>query len=98
MLEEHFIGSKQVRELNLENATDIEIWSFSKSNGYTIVTFDADFADISSIKGCPPKVIWLRTGNTTTKNIAELLVRHQSIIKEFIENDEYKEIACIEIE
>ena len=28
-------NSKQVRELNLENSTDREIWGFAKENGFT---------------------------------------------------------------
>ena len=30
-----------------------------------IVTLDADFADLSLLRGQPPKVIWLRCGNST---------------------------------
>jgi predicted nuclease of predicted toxin-antitoxin system len=33
----------QVRSLGLENKTDIQIWDFAKVNGYSIVSFDADF-------------------------------------------------------
>jgi predicted nuclease of predicted toxin-antitoxin system len=40
--------SHQVRELNLENATDKEIWEYAKENGFTIVTFDADFYDLGA--------------------------------------------------
>jgi predicted nuclease of predicted toxin-antitoxin system len=32
--------AKKIRELGLENSTDMEIWEFAKANGYTIVTFD----------------------------------------------------------
>ncbi|MFK7899914.1 MAG: DUF5615 family PIN-like protein [Cyclobacteriaceae bacterium] len=34
---EFFPESKQVRELELENAKDIDIWNYAKQNGYTIV-------------------------------------------------------------
>ena len=61
---------KQVRELGLENSTDIEIWEYAKSNSFTIVTFDSDFYDLSVVRGCPPKIIWLRIGNSSTENIA----------------------------
>ncbi|MFN3999001.1 DUF5615 family PIN-like protein [Algoriphagus sp.] len=42
---------------------------FVKANGYSIVTFDSDFFDLSLIKGHPPKIIWIRTGNLTTDSI-----------------------------
>ena len=93
-----FPRSKQVKEAGLENAPDTEIWNYAKANGFAIVTFDADFADIANIKGNPPKIIWLRTGNMTTNNIAETLKKHQTIIKEFLNNAEFKEISCLEIE
>lgn len=84
--------------LGLENSSDNDIWDYAKKNGYTIVTFDADFADIASIKGNPPKIIWLRTGNLTTKNITRLLKNHYKTIIDFIENSDYKEIDCLEID
>lgn len=93
-----FADSNQVRKLGLEDASDIDIWSFAKTNNFVIVTFDADFADIANIKGSPPKIIWLRTGNITTYHIVEILKKHKVIISDFIESPEYKEIACLEIE
>lgn len=93
-----FPDSKQVRSLGLEDSSDIDIWTFAKTKNYSIVTFDADFADIANIKGTPPKIIWLRTGNKTTDNIAKLLKKHQELIIDFIKNPDYKDIACLEIE
>jgi predicted nuclease of predicted toxin-antitoxin system len=83
-----FPGARQVRELQLENSTDLDIWTYAKSNQYCIVTFDADFIDLSNLKGHPPKVIWLRLGNTSTKFIAEKILGDHQIIREFISNDE----------
>ena len=88
LISELFPGARQVRELQLENATDLEIWTYAKSNHYCIVTFDADFIDISNLKGHPPKVIWLRLGNTSTKFIAEKILEDHQIIREVIRNDE----------
>ena len=87
----------QVKELGLENASDLEIWNYAKKYKYTIVTFDADFYDLALLKGIPPKIIWLRTGNTSTKNIIKLIIDNHFIITEFITNKEYKDVDCIEI-
>jgi predicted nuclease of predicted toxin-antitoxin system len=89
--------AKQIRELNLENSTDREIWAYAKGEGYTIVTFDSDFYDLTLILGIPPKVIWLRFGNTSTNNLIKILTENQSIITEFVENSEYREIGCLEL-
>jgi predicted nuclease of predicted toxin-antitoxin system len=64
----------------------VEIWQFAKQNGFTIVTFDADFFDLSILRGFPPKVVWLRTGNLTTSEIAELIILKSSNIISFINN------------
>ena len=85
--------SKQVRELCLENATDIEIYNFSKKNHFTIITFDADFFDLSILKGHPPKIIWIRTGNTTTKYLANILRAKKDIINDFLLDS----FGCLEI-
>jgi predicted nuclease of predicted toxin-antitoxin system len=53
-----FPDSKQVRQINLENCKDLEIWEFAKENDYVTVTFDSDFYDLGMLKGIPPKVIW----------------------------------------
>ena len=92
-----FPEAKQVRELGIENFSDVEIWKFAKENNYTIVTFDADFYDLANLKGHPPKIIWLRFGNTKTDFLAEVLNSRNLIIKDFILSKEYAEIACLEI-
>ena len=56
--------AQQIRALGLENSTDIQIWEYAKRNGYSIVSYDADYFDIASLKGHPPKIVWLRIGNT----------------------------------
>lgn len=92
-----FPEAKQVRELGIENFSDVEIWKFAKENNYTIVTFDADFYDLANLKGHPPKIIWLRFGNTKTDFLAEVLNSRNSIIKDFMFSKEYSEIACLEL-
>lgn len=89
--------AKQVRELGLENFTDIEIWNYARQNDFSIITFDSDFFDISNIKGHPPKIIWLKTGNCTTNNVKEILIDKFEIINTFLSDIHYKEISCLEI-
>ncbi len=88
-----FPDSKQVRELGLENATDFEIFEYARRNDYAIVTFDSDFCDLNIIKGFPPKIIWLRTGNTTTVNLERLLRNKHELIELFLTED----YGCLEI-
>ena len=85
--------AKQVRELGLENVTDNEILEFAKKNDYSIATFDSDFCDLNILKGFPPKIIWIRTGNTTTKNLEIIMKNKYERIKSFMQEN----FGCLEI-
>ena len=50
---------------------DLLIWSYAKSNGFTIMTKDSDFMHMSDVFHAPPKVVWLRVGNAGTSEIAD---------------------------
>lgn len=97
-LKVNFPEEKQVRELELENSTYLEIWKYAKSTGYSIVTFDADFYDMSNLYGHPPRIIWLRTGNRKTTDLAKLLTDRSEIIQNFLTDKSFNDIACIEID
>jgi predicted nuclease of predicted toxin-antitoxin system len=96
-IQDIFRGSKQVRELGLENSKGSAIWTFAKENGYCIATFDGDFYDLGLIKGSSPKVIWLRLGNTSTQNIEKVLRKNFELINIFLTGPDYLEIGCLEI-
>ena len=92
-IKDSYPNAKQVRELGLENATDKEIFEFAKKYDNTIVTFDSDFFDLNTLYGFPPRIIWIRTGNTTTKNLEIILKDKYELIKLFISED----YGCLEI-
>lgn len=97
-LDKIFSGSEQVKDLGLQDFSDKQIWNYAKENNFSIVTFDSDFFDLANLFGHPPKIIWLRTGNRKTKEIAELLISKSVIILDFLSNPIYKELSCIEID
>jgi predicted nuclease of predicted toxin-antitoxin system len=89
-----FPGTTHVYLVNLQTASDEEVWKYARSSDFTIVTQDSDFNERSLVYGYPPKVIWLRTGNTSTRNINRLLIRHSQDILSF-EKD--KTLGCLQI-
>ena len=97
-LQSYFSGCLHVSDCKLSDCEDTEIWAYAKQNDFVIVTFDSDFFDISIINGHPPKIIWIRTGNLTTKEIAQLMIEKQKIINSFIGDDDFKEVSCLEID
>jgi predicted nuclease of predicted toxin-antitoxin system len=86
--------AKQVRDLDLENNSDKQIWEYAKKSAYIIVTFDGDFYDFSLVWGHPPKIIWIRTYNQTTKNVEKILRKYIDKMQDF-QND--NDLACLEI-
>ena len=96
-IQSNFPQAKQVRQLGIEDYSDFEIWKFAKENDFTIVTFDADFFELSNLKGHPPKIIWLRFGNTKTDFLADIINTKKVLITEFISSNSLAEIACLEL-
>jgi predicted nuclease of predicted toxin-antitoxin system len=89
-----FPGSSQVRLLGLAEADDREIWQYAKANDFVLVSQDADFADMATLYGPPPKVIWLRCGNQPTHAIEIRFRDHADGILAFVQSDI---AACWEI-
>lgn len=79
-----FLNADHVKNLGLENASDIEIWNLAKIRAFASVNLDMNLIDFSNIIGPLPKVICLRVGNQTTVWLAEHLLSKIDIIKEFL--------------
>jgi predicted nuclease of predicted toxin-antitoxin system len=69
-------------------AEDIDIWNYALNNGYIIITKDNDFVDLLEIKGFPPKIVLLKTGNNSSKALLELLINMRPMIED-LENNNY---------
>jgi len=87
-IQDIFPGAQHLSDLRIENYSDIEIWNFARASNYCIVTFDLDFIDISALNGFPPKIIWLRIGNTSTENLILKIRSCSELIKDFLVNGE----------
>ncbi len=83
-MQDIFPGSKHVRDLGLEQARDIAIWEFSKRKNFVIVTKDADFNDLSVMRGYPPYIVWLRTGNARVIQIENIIRSYQDSIEKSV--------------
>ncbi len=68
--------SRHVRDVGLSRADDEDVWTYARTNGFTIVSKDSDLYPRSFLYGAPPKVIWIRLGNCSTDAIEKLLRRH----------------------
>ncbi|MEO6243936.1 MAG: DUF5615 family PIN-like protein [Opitutaceae bacterium] len=75
-LSDLFPGSDHVKNLGLTMSDDGMIWRHARDHGFTMVSKDSDFQQLSLFRGAPPKVVWLRVGNCPTRRIETLLRDH----------------------
>ena len=78
-----FPDSAHVTAVGLQRATDREVWEYAREHDFVVVSKDSDFNDLAFIHGPPPKVIWLRVGNTSTDQIGELLAAANPVVSAF---------------
>jgi predicted nuclease of predicted toxin-antitoxin system len=90
-----FPDSAHVDRIGLGGGSDDEVWRYAKDNGFMIVTKDSDFYEKSMLYGHPPKVIWIRRGNCTNRQILLLLRNKQDVVAEFYQNHEVSFINII---
>jgi len=78
-----FPGSDHVAIRGLDRVTDEEIWNFAGKEGFTIISKDSDFHQMSLVRGFPPKVVFLKIGNCPTDLIVSLIRNHERDFKQF---------------
>lgn len=78
-----FPDSTHIDFLNMQGATDTDIWQYAKTQHFIIVSKDNDFRQRSFLYGAPPKVIWLSVGNSGTEAIKELILKNIETIRQF---------------
>ncbi len=83
-----FPDSLHVRDEEMKTTDDPLVWDYAKANDLIIVSKDADMHDLSLVLGNPPKVIWLRLGNCSTRQVEELLRKEFEVIKLFSADEE----------
>ena len=82
-LSDLFPDATHVAPAGLDRASDEQVWQYARAHGFTIVTKDADFSELSLLHGFPPRVIRLNIGNCTTAQIEGLLRRYRDTIVAF---------------
>ena len=83
LLADLFPNSVHVRDVGLSAATDQAVWDYAGSQSLIIVSKDSDMHQRSFMFGAPPKVVWVRLGNCSTSDVADLLRQHLQTLEEF---------------
>jgi len=67
------ITAVALRDLNLRDAEDPDIFSVAKAQKAIVMTKDSDFVEMVERLGSPPQIIWLTCGNTSNARLREIL-------------------------
>ncbi len=89
VLKQYFTDCFHVDDIGLAvPASDAQIWEYAKENDCVIVTKDEDFIDYVNIKGFPPKVVLLKTGNQSRLFISNLLISRKEDIHKLVDSSD----------
>ena len=69
------VEAKHVRDLDLRQSEDAEIFDRARKAGVVVFTKDEDFVELVRRLGTPPQVLWLRCGNMSNARLKNLLDR-----------------------
>ena len=83
-----FPQSEHVASIGLGASSDREVWEYARKHGYKLVSKDSDFHELSLLYGSPPKVVWIRRGNCSTRQIELILRNKQEDIRSLMNNTE----------
>ncbi|MGK0310164.1 MAG: putative nuclease of putative toxin-antitoxin system [Lentimonas sp.] len=79
-LNEEFLNEKflveavSLRSLGLRDSDDETIFMKAREADVVFFTKDADFVELLERFGNPPKVVWLRVGNTSNQEMKRILL------------------------
>ena len=82
-----FPDSVHVRDVGLKAADDPVVWKYAQDNALIICSKDSDMHQRSFLYGYPPKVVWIRLGNCSTGDVANVLRKHFAAIESFGADD-----------
>lgn len=78
-----FPESVHVASVGLSGSSDDILWEYAKLHGFAFLTKDRDFANLSLVRGAPPKVILLQTGNCSTIDLIRIVRKNAIRLAEF---------------
>lgn len=78
--------AQHVSMIGLSAADDWAVWEYARQHGFMIVTKDVDFGELLVLHGFPPKILWIRRGNCSTKEI-EIILRNNYESIEMLSED-----------
>ncbi|MEL7087775.1 MAG: DUF5615 family PIN-like protein, partial [Planctomycetota bacterium] len=70
-----------------QRAPDRSVWGYAIEHGFSILTKDLDFRQMSLVLGHPPKVVMLRLGNLDRDQTIGSVIDKAEEISDFLNDD-----------
>ncbi len=80
-LSDLYPDSVHVQAVGLDRALDKVVWEYARQHGFIIVTKDVDFSELGVLFGFPPKVVWVRRGNCSTRDVETMLRQDYEVVE-----------------
>jgi predicted nuclease of predicted toxin-antitoxin system len=71
-----------VLDVELSQVDDFAIWAYAAQHGYTIISKDADFADLVLLARTEVRVIWVRIGNCRKSALLDTFKKSMKTIED----------------
>lgn len=84
MLTPIFPGCRHVAQFGLLTAGDPIIHAHARAEGLTILSKDDDFRAMIERAGPPPKLLFIRLGNVSTREIATAIIAREADVRAFL--------------
>ncbi|MDO9049593.1 MAG: DUF5615 family PIN-like protein [Methylobacter sp.] len=64
-----------LRDLQLRDAEDEQIFQKARQQGIVIISKDSDFVEMVLRLGTPPQLLWVTCGNVTNRRLQNILIQ-----------------------
>lgn len=82
------LNAVHVRDLNLRESEDPDIFNEARKADAVVMTKDEDFVILLERLGSPPQVIWLTCGNTSNAHLKDILTETLPTVLALLEKGE----------
>ncbi len=82
------LGAVAVRDLQLRDARDRDIFLSAREAGAILLTKDRDMVDLVTQLGSPPQILWLTCGNTSNARLKTILANAWPVAEHLLTSGE----------
>jgi predicted nuclease of predicted toxin-antitoxin system len=69
------VEAHALRDLQLRDAEDEQIFQKARQQGIVIISKDSDFVEMVLRLGAPPQLLWVTCGNVTNRRLQNVLLQ-----------------------